>query len=576
MGAVPIDQPATGTRSGRRNGPGPATAVALALVGVLVVLSGCSRPSGPPALPNLRSALQPAPTVDGHAPVAGPLTAPGGPYLYDRQGRVVFLHGVDAVYKLSPYELYPDPGKPWNFDAHDASLMAELGFNVVRLGMTWKGLEPGTAPANDPAICTQGTPHDPGQFDRKVLDAYLAKLAKTVDLLGRYHIYSLLDMHQDVYNEMFGGEGAPDWAVCTDGVPDVQLPGRWSRQYGTRAAALAFHNFWTNDVVGDLQGEYDRVWAAVAGYFRNNPWVIGYDPFNEPFSTSLVTVGGERFDGQLECFYAGRDAVGSAAHGVPPITCPADDPAVGVIPTILAADPHHLIFYEPDIYSSAGSPGYVGSMDFRNLVFNVHVYCGYRSPVTGNPTDVPACAAQEVGSLATKESDRAGLASAAQPGGPAWFVSEFGATSSPALLDDVTGHEDQAQVGWAYWAWKHYDDPTGSSDEALVMADGHLRSTARVLAQTYPEAVAGVPLSVSYDPSTAAFDLVYRPNRAVRAPTVVFVPVALHYPNGYCARVTGAKLTSGHDSELLTLTNRRSATVVHVSVRAGTCRAGAR
>ena len=29
-------------------------------------------------------------------------------------------------------------------------------------------------------------------------------------------------------------------------------------------------------------------------------------------------------------------------------------------------------------------------MNLANLVFNVHVYCGARSPVTGNPTDVVA------------------------------------------------------------------------------------------------------------------------------------------------------------------------------------------
>ena len=59
----------------------------------------------------------------------------------------MFFHGVNAVYKFPPYELYPAPGKSWNFSASDASLMARLGFNVVRLGMTWSRLEPGTAPA---------------------------------------------------------------------------------------------------------------------------------------------------------------------------------------------------------------------------------------------------------------------------------------------------------------------------------------------------------------------------------------------------------------------------------------------
>jgi len=44
---------------------------------------------------------------------------------------VVFFHGVNVVYKHPPFEVYPDPGKAWNFSAADASLMARLGFNVV-------------------------------------------------------------------------------------------------------------------------------------------------------------------------------------------------------------------------------------------------------------------------------------------------------------------------------------------------------------------------------------------------------------------------------------------------------------
>ncbi|HXW32285.1 MAG TPA: hypothetical protein VEJ21_04265, partial [Acidimicrobiales bacterium] len=138
-----------------------AAGIAAAAALVSALSASCGGPPGPPALPTLNAALQPAPGIGGRSAVSGPLSAPGGPYLYDSHGRVVFLHGVNAVYKLPPYELYPDPGKPWNFDAHDASLMAQLGFDVVRLGMTWKGLEPGTAPANDPAICAKGTPRDP-------------------------------------------------------------------------------------------------------------------------------------------------------------------------------------------------------------------------------------------------------------------------------------------------------------------------------------------------------------------------------------------------------------------------------
>ena len=347
--------------------------------------SGSAAGSTTTTLPSMKSPIQSPP---GAPVVSGLIQARGGPYLKDRSGRVVFFHGVNAVYKRTPFELFPAPGKAWNFSAADASLMARLGFNVVRLGMTWGGLEPGTAPPNDPAICGPGTPSNPHQFKQAVFDRYVNRLHETVDLLGRFHIYTILDMHQDVYNQMFDGEGAPGWAVCTNGIPSVDPPGRWSLEYGTAAAGMAYNHFWRNNVRGDLQGQYDQIWGLVARAFRGNRWVLGYDPFNEPYSKSLIRDGDAQFDSRLECFYTGTAHIGALLHGAPQMRCPSNEPANGVIPNILSNDPSHLIFDEPDNYASRGFPTYIGPMNVHNLVYNVHVYCGARSPVTGNPTDV--------------------------------------------------------------------------------------------------------------------------------------------------------------------------------------------
>jgi endoglycosylceramidase len=523
------------------------------------------------ALPTLQSPTEPAPGVSGTAASTGPYSAPGGPYLYDHQGRIVFFHGVNAVYKHPPYELFPAPGQPWNFSAADASLMARLGLNVVRLGMTWSGLEPGTARANDPAICGPGHPTDPHQFNRAIFDRYVQHLRTTVNLLGRFRIHVILDMHQDVYNQMFDGEGAPSWAVCTDGVQSVDIPGRWSLEYATKAADIAFQHFWANDVRGDPQGEYDRVWGDVARAFRSNPWILGYDPFNEPFSRSLVVFGDEHFDSQLECFYTGTAHVGSPSHGAPPLRCPSTDPTNGVVPTILANDPSHLIFDEPDNYANRGFPTYLGPMNLPHLVFNVHLYCGARSPVTGNPTDLRACARQEARSLRRRVEDRTEMASRAQPNGPAWFVTEFGASSDPPLLATITANMDAVQAGWAYWSWKYYSDPTGSDAESLVLTDGHLRSTALVLSRVYPQAIAGVPISYDFSPTTRVFRLAYVPDHRIHAPTLIFVPKQLHYPHGYCVRTSGAEEKSTPGSSLLQVQNDKSGHRVTVVVTPGHC-----
>ncbi|MGA7416714.1 MAG: cellulase family glycosylhydrolase [Acidimicrobiales bacterium] len=513
------------------------------------------------------------PAADSYA--RGPLAANAGPFLTDSQGRVVFLRGVNAVYKRAPFELYADPGTPWNFTAADAQRMAKLGFNVVRLGLIWEGLEPGTAPPNDPAICSAGTPRNPHQFNAAVAAAYLAKVAKTVELLGRYHIYTLLDMHEDVYSSEFGGEGAPPWAVCTDGEPIGTLPGRWSNTYNDPALRTAVQHFWANDVAGDLQGEYDRVWQTVARYFSHDPWIAGYDPINEPFTRDLTATsappGSPLVAGHLECFYTGTAHPGLRFFDGTPLTCPPDDPSKGLIRTIQDADPHHLVFFEPDIFSSRGKRNDVGPMNLKGLVFNFHVYCGLRSGVTGDPTDLDGCAAQELRTMRRRSEERPDIASAKQPAGPAWFMSEFGATTSEPLMVRLTANADQLELGWTYWAWKYYGDPTGSSDEALVTATGALAPTAASISRVYPEAVAGTPISFAFDPASADFHLVYAPKAQVDAPTVVVVPVAVHYPEGYCAQVTGGTIVSKPDSTHLLIANTPNASIVAVTVKPRTC-----
>jgi endoglycosylceramidase len=166
------------------------------------------------------------------------------------------------------------------------------------------------------------------------------------------------------------------------------------------------------------------------------------------------------------------------------------------------------------------------------------------------------------------------MASAAQPNGPPWMVTEFGATSDPRLLAPITTALDAHLVSWIYWAWKFYGDPTGSADESLVMADGRLRSTASVLSRAYPQAVAGTPLRFSFSPATDVFDMAYVPDHHITAPTLIFVPTDVHYRHGYCARTTGASVTSARGSDVLQVRNNRTGSRVTVEITPGRCSAG--
>jgi endoglycosylceramidase len=506
-----------------------------------------------------------APLTGSDTIVQGALHAPGGPFLTDRYGRVVILHGVNAVYKRAPFELYADPGKSWNFTAADAARIAGLGFNIVRLGIIWEGIEPGTVGPNSPQICTPGKPGDPDQFNQAIASAYLAKVKRTVNLLGKYHVYTLLDMHEDVYSSEFGGEGAPPWAVCTGANPIRILPGRWSNTYNDPGLITATHHFWLNDVVGDIQGEYIRSWKAAATVFTNNPWVVGFDPINEPF-TKTLKAGSTEVAANLECLYTGTSNPGRDIIDGAVLSCPADDPSVGLIDMFRTVAPNKLVFFEPDIFSNSGHPNDIGPMDYRNLVFNFHDYCGLRSGSTGNPTDLNACSAQELRTMQRRSDERPDIATPKQPEGPAWFMSEFGATTSEPLMDRLTRIADDLQVGWTYWQWKYYDDPTGSSAEALVQADGQLAPTTAALSRAYPQAVAGTPVSYGYDLTTRVFHLFYVPQPDDGAPTVIYLPTARDYPQGYQVSVVGGQVVSTQGAEHLLVSNDDGASTVQVTV----------
>ena len=111
---------------------------------------------------------------------------------------MVILHGLNMVYKVGSYRP-ADSG----FGADDARWLRRNGFNTIRLGIIYKGLEPAPPTASGPS------------YD----EAYLRSIARTEAVLAKQRIFTLLDFHQDLYNERFQGEGWPDWQVLDDGEP---------------------------------------------------------------------------------------------------------------------------------------------------------------------------------------------------------------------------------------------------------------------------------------------------------------------------------------------------------------------
>ena len=337
-----------------------------------------------------------------------------GAAIRDQHGAQVLLRGINVNQVGEYFQANRDlpPTVPLTRDDfHD---IAQLGFNSVRLVVSWSALEP-----------------TPGAYDT----AYVDRIRQAVRWAASYGLYVVLDMHQDAYGIAVdtpldatcpegsvpnnGWDGAPAWATITDGAETCR-PGE--RELAP-AVRHAWQHFWDDtevDGVG-IQSRLVATWGRLAADFARTRAVAGYDLLNEPgFGLDSATNGTT----DLGAFY-GR-AIRAIRAG--------EREAGGF---------HHIVFWEPSVLWSAlgttpvPAPGFTKD---RNLVFAPHIYAESLSPNT-----IPSgfAAAQAV---------------ARQHGVTVWggewgFWPEHPADASDTI-ERYAAMEDYTRYGGAWWDWK--------------------------------------------------------------------------------------------------------------------------
>lgn len=447
-----------------------------------------------------------------------PEGAPAGPvghvgrWLTDADGRVLLLRGVNLVRKTPPL----DPADA-GFDDDDAQLLADSGFDAVRLGIEAYALMP-----------------SPGEIDT----AYLDQIASTVDTLAAHGLRVLLDFHQDGWGPAFRDNGFPVWMTFTNGATDTGTP--FPLYYLTNPAIqAAFQSFWDN-VPGPggvpLQERAAAWFEAVGARFAGNDAVLGYDLLNEPWpgTTWLPCVAGPQGcpdldQAYLDAYYA-RAADALRRH-----------------------DPDHLLFGEPWVLFNFGqsttSIDVPGGDAAGGMSFHVYTTDPALDPVVvANAVDWTDCT------------------------GGALLNTEFGATGDVATLQRQTAVFESALVPWMFWSYDEQfvhdlDDPaTGANVNAPVVD---------ALSRPHAVAVAGTPLGAVYDPAGGTYQVAWSttgPDGTAFPPstTTVIDTNARAYPAGYDVHVDGGQVTSAPDDPHLTVVADPGAERVTVMVgRAG-------
>lgn len=452
-----------------------------------------------------------------------------GGWLVDREGRVVILHGVNAVWKHAPYT---PPDSLEGFTAADADWLAAHGFNAMRLGVLFAGVMP-----------------QPGVIDHNYLD----QADRVVKLLAARGIYVMIDFHQDLFGEAYDGEGFPAWAhpAETGGLLRAGFP----IGYVTPRVNQAFDRFWNN--ADKLQSAYRDAWIAVAARWRDADHLMGYDLINEPWSGTAWPVcalpGG--------CANFERDKLQPMYEHV--------------LEGIRSVDSSNIVWLEPQVLFDFGAQSHLGTepIDDGQLGLSWHNYCLAPTLMQAHGAeDSNACAKLEQRVYRNADAVAARL-------GAASMLSEFGASDDHVDIARVASQADDNLVGWMYWSYKNWGDPTtqaqGSGAQSMFNDDRDL-NTARLdklvaLERPYPQAIAGVPMGFVFEPSSKHFALRYSTTLASGQPaaagsvTTIYVPT-LHYPNGYSIEIQGGRAISATNASLLEIVADRNARTVSVKL----------
>ncbi len=417
------------------------------------------------------------------------LTAKGR-HLFDADGRVVLLRGVNAGgrSKLPPFLPFPFAEAGVDAPALEdaAAAYAERarlwGCNCVRLPFTWEAVEP-----------------ERGRYDDVFLERYVA-LARA---FGERGMRVVVDFHQDVFARPFAGDGFPLWAVPEGDWP-APNPHLWFLGYVQHAGVQqAFDRFWANE--DGLRDAFAAMWRHVATRLWREPYVVGFEVINEPG-------------------WGSADAMTWA----PEVLTPFYTEMVAVIREVA---PGALVFFDSTGAEALSAKTFLERPLGDGLVFAPHYYEGsviLTGSWNGRGDFVKALGAWD-------------------ETGAAWDVpvllGEFGCQAHvDRAVEYVRAHYEAMDGLWMHGTqWEYSTDTLDWNDEGLSLCapDGSENGTVEALVRAYPRAVAGRNPTFRYDASTRTGVLSCA---ALEGVTEVAAPARL-YPETLAVSLSGPAAT---------------------------------
>lgn len=446
--------------------------------------------------------------VAGLAQAQAPHLRIEGRRFVDSAGRVIVLRGVNLAgdSKVPPFIPLENPA--------DLDPLPALGFNVVRLVISWEAFEP-----------------KPGVYN---LD-YLNRMRGIAAECGARGLYVIIDIHQDGYSRYLSrgsGDGFPAWAVSPRAImhaPDnsprcADWPIRMALDPGMHRS---FHDFYSDR--HGVRTKYLEMVRLLAREFSNLPMVIGYDLINEPW--------------------------GHEKRELAPLY---EDAAVA----IRGEHPDAILFVEGHVSTNTGLQTRLTRPSFTNFAYAPHYY---------KPTTV--LFASWRGSTGPINRAFAHIESNAAGWNTPVFVGEFGAPADASRGGDYVSYlydrlDDTFASGaqWNYtphWTPEKRDGWNGEDFNIICPKTGELLPNFRL--RPFPRAIAGRPCQFRYQEShherAATVSISYEADPA-RGCSEIFVPLKV-FPLGSRLDVDPPDTITRYDpiTQVLTIQTNRTGRV---------------
>ncbi len=323
------------------------------------------------------------------------------------------------------------------------------GIDVMRVPFTWAALEPVQ-----------------GQDDENWLSLY----DQLLDAAWARGIWTIIDFHQDVYSEVYCGDGFPGWTVANPPAPAHDCPG-WGLEYVQDPSVIAaFDAFWAPG--SPVMTAYQAAWDVMIARYKDKPGVLGFELINEPGwgsqdeSTFTATT--------LTAFYS------------------------VMVPRVRAEAPTSLVFLD-----ATGLDGTLLATGLQKPTGDGMVFAPHFYPFTHSS-----------GAVVSLMQNWANM-------GIAWdvpvFIGEFGVGGSADGAADYMAANFAALdtlgvVGGTEWEYSTSVDLWNSEGNSVAAPDGTEYPIATALIRPFARAVAGGNIMQSFDAATTQLALTYTPS----------------------------------------------------------------